>query len=236
MFWQHILIVRQVNPSNRTFQKSEHVEIIRREGRTVSRMFQEFKFQILDVSFIFLSVCYRVLSCCKITVCDNRPLRFMPIAAFSSSVKKAQWHSLFTVSPFAWQCSNLGPCYSRNSVSITFASDDWALNSSLEKKRASCVSFAVYCQALNSGPMPHLLLLYVLKMPHFSFHTAPVTWCTLTLDFCCVSVVKYLGNRLAQTFVNCKSLLITLSTEPLLIPSLSTVVSAVIRLSARISS
>jgi len=106
----------------------------------------------------------------------------------------------------------------------------------MEKKDVSCVSFAVYSQALNSGPMFHRLLLHVLQMPHFSFDTAPVTWCTPPLDSSCVSVVKSRGNRLAQTFVNCKSLLKTASTEPRLIPSLSAVVSAVIRLSARISS
>ena len=45
-------------------------------------------------------------------------------------------------------------------------------------------------------------------MPHF-FDTVPVTWRTLMLNFCCVSVVKSLDNSLAQTFVNCKSLLIS---------------------------
>jgi hypothetical protein len=129
MFWQlrmlpffHLLVVRKTNPSNRTFQRSEQVEITKYEVRTVSRMLQEFKFQILDFSII-LSVCYRVLPCYKITVCDNRLLRFVPIAGFSSSVKRAQ-RSLFTVSPLAWQCSKLGPCYSRNSVSMNFAADD----------------------------------------------------------------------------------------------------------------
>jgi len=97
MFWQlrmlpffHFLVFRKINPSNRTFQRSEHVKITKREVRTVSRMFQKFKFQILDVSIIFLSLCCRVLSCCKITVCDDCPFRFVPIAA---SVRRLKGHS-----------------------------------------------------------------------------------------------------------------------------------------------
>jgi hypothetical protein len=82
------------NPSNPNFYRSKHVELTRHEVQTVRRMFQDLKFHILDRPFKRLASCMQIgLLCCKITDCDNRPLRFVRIASFSLSVKRAQSHS-----------------------------------------------------------------------------------------------------------------------------------------------
>ena len=79
------------NPSNSNFYRSKHVELTRREVQTVRRWFQDLKFQISDQPFKCLASCLQIgLLCCKITDCDNCPLRYVQIASFSSSVKRAQ--------------------------------------------------------------------------------------------------------------------------------------------------
>lgn len=86
----HILVFRNMNPTNPIFERSEHVEITRHEVQTIRRMFQEFKYPISYGLKCLLCGMEDALSSCTITVCDYRPLRFARIAGFRSSVKTEQ--------------------------------------------------------------------------------------------------------------------------------------------------
>ena len=66
--------------------------------------------------------------CCAAKLQFTTIVQIVQIAGFSSLVKRVQWHSLFTVPPFSWQCSSIGPPKSLNNISVNFPADGWTLN------------------------------------------------------------------------------------------------------------
>jgi len=66
----YIPVSRNINPSNRNFQRSEHVEAAWREVQSVTRMFRSSNVKSLILSTVLLAVCGQA----KLTVCDSSPL------------------------------------------------------------------------------------------------------------------------------------------------------------------